>query len=157
MKGKIQNHITTLLTVGILCVLLTGCVEKCDVCGENGAKYELFGYRLCRECYVDVTGNEADENSVKEQIEIIDQNLNVRSSGNYFDYDVTVRNNSDETLSYIKVDIYLKDSSQNIIYSDWTNWSGTLPPGASTTLDTMIDYVDNVEYYSTIVTDIDID
>lgn len=28
------------------------------------------------------------------------------------------------------------------------NWSGSLPPGASTVLDTMIPYQDGVEYYS---------
>ena len=104
-----------------------------------------------------MTGHDADEDSVREQIEIVDQDLSVRDSGNYFDYKVTVKNNSDETLSYIQVDIYLKDASENIIHSDWTNWSGSLPPGASTTLDTMIDYVENVEYYSTVVADIDID
>lgn len=130
---------------------------KCDICGKSGASYELFGYHLCRDCHIDVTGHDADEDSVREQIEIVDQDLSVRDSGNYFDYKVTVKNNSDETLSYIQVDIYLKDASENIIHSDWTNWSGSLPPGASTTLDTMIDYVENVEYYSTVVADIDID
>lgn len=99
---------------------------------------------------------EEDEEDLTEQIEIVEQNLTERDSGHlawyedpdYYDYEVTVKNNSDETLSYIRVDIYLKDANQNIIYSDWTNWSGSLPPGASTVLDTMIPYQDGVEYYS---------
>lgn len=140
----------------VFCTFLSGCGKKCDVCGVNGADYELFGYHLCWDCYRSVM-DDSDEDKVKDEIEIVKQNLSVRSGGNYFDYEVTIKNNSDETLSYVKVNIYLKDASQNIIHSDWTNWSGSLPPGASTTLDTMIDYIDNVKYYSVSVADISID
>lgn len=157
MKKRKRYRMAVLLSACFFCLLLTGCGEKCDICGKSGASYELFGCHLCRDCHIDVTGNDADEDSVREQIEIVDQDLSVRDSGNYFDYKVTVKNNSDETLSYIQVDIYLKDASENIIHSDWTNWGGSLPPGASTTLDAMIDYVENVKYYSTVVADIDID
>ena len=90
---------------------------------------------------------------LSDQIEIVSQNLTTRSR-NYFDYEVTVRNNSDQEVSYIKVNIYLKDADENIIQSDWTNWSGSLPPDASTTLDTMLDYVDGVEFYSVTVAEV---
>lgn len=143
------------LVVILLCLSLSGCGTKCDICGEGGADYKLLGYNLCRECYMSVM-DDSDEDEVIGEIEIVEQNLNVRSSRNYFDYEVTVKNNSDKTLSYIKVNIYLKDAAQNIIHSDWTNWSGSLPPGASTTLDTMLDYVEGVQYYSVSVADVSI-
>ena len=114
MKKRKQYRMAVLLSACFFCLLLTGCGEKCDICGKSGASYELFGYHLCRDCHIDVTGHDADEDSVREQIEIVDQDLSVRDSGNYFDYKVTVKNNSDETLSYIQVDIYLKDASENI-------------------------------------------
>ena len=31
------------------------------------------------------------------------------------------KNNSDRSLSYIEINIYLMDVNDNIIYSDWTN------------------------------------
>lgn len=146
-----------ILSIILLCPLLSGCGgEKCDICGKTGADYKLFEYKLCRECYLSVMDN-SDEDKVIDEIEIVEQNLKIRSSRNYFDYEVTVKNNSKETLSYIEVNIYLKDSDGNIIHSDWTNWSGTLPPGASTTLDTIIDYVENVTYYSVSVTKVSVD
>ena len=56
---------------------------------------------------------EEDEEDLTEQIEIVEQNLTERDSGHlawyedpdYYDYEVTVKNNSDETLSYIRADI----------------------------------------------------
>ena len=119
------------------------------------------GYDATREAIIKYYGTSSDkaiswllaisdleDKELAKQIEIVDQDLSTRSSGNYFDYTVTVKNNSDETLRYIKVNIYLKDADENIIYSDWTNWSGSLPPGGSTVLDTMIPYQEGVEYYS---------
>ena len=121
------------------------------------------GYDAARDAIIDYYGRSSDkalswlmaisefedeDEELAEQVEIVDQNLSVRDTGNYFDYEVTVKNNSNETLSYIKVNIYLKDAGKNIIYSDWTNWSGSLPPDGSTVLDTMIPYQEGVEYYS---------
>ena len=91
--------------------------------------------------------SDQEDSNIKDLIEITDHNLSVTSSGDYFDYAATIKNNSDKTLSYIEINIYLLDSEKNIIYSDWTNWSGTLPPGASTIVDTMFDYIDGVHYY----------
>lgn len=119
------------------------------------------GYDAARDAIIDYYGRSSDktlswlmaisefeDEELAEQVEIVDQNLSVRDTGNYFDYEVTVKNNSDETLSYIEVNIYLKNASEEIIYSDWTNWSGSLPPGGFTMLDTMIPYQEGVEYYS---------
>lgn len=125
------------------------------------------GYDAARDAIIDYYGNSSEETiswlmviseledkELAEQVEIVNKNLSIRSSGNYYDCEVTVKNNSDKTLTYIKVNIYLRDANRNIIYSDWTNWSGSLPPGGSTVLDTMLPYQDGVEYYSVSVDEV---
>jgi flagellar basal body-associated protein FliL len=109
-----------------------------------------YGYSETGDSWVKVLGIQQDEKSQEKlinQIEIVEQNLGWEEYG-YRDYTVTLKNNSKETIRYIKVDIFLKDENKEIVHSDWTNWSGTLPPGASTTLDTTIKYSGNYMYYS---------
>lgn len=89
-----------------------------------------------------------------DQIEIVSQDLTLKNTGNYYDYTVTVKNNSDQTVNYIKVNIYLQDKDKNIIQSEWTNWSGNLPAGASTNLAKMIEYREGIEYYTVSVDEV---
>ena len=89
-----------------------------------------------------------------DQIEIVSQDLTLKNTGNYYDYTVTVKNNSNQTVNYIKVNIYLQDKDKNIIQSEWTNWSGNLPAGASTNLAKMIEYRDGIEYYTVSVDEV---
>lgn len=96
-----------------------------------------------------------DENEkFADEVKVIDQNLSATSSGSYYDYEATVQNNSDKSLSYIEINIYLMDVNDNIIYSDWTNWSGDLPPGATTVIDTMIPYQSGTVSYKVSIADV---
>lgn len=109
-----------------------------------------YGYSETGDSWVKVLGIQEDKKSQKKlinQIELVEHNLDWDISG-YHDYTVTLKNNSKETIRYIKVDIFLKDENKEIIHTDWTNWSGTLPPGASTTFDTTIKYSGYYTYYS---------
>lgn len=130
--------------------------------------YITEGYDAARELIYDYYGTSdtayswikvlytKEEEKVKDKLIIENQNLKTRSK-KYYDYDVTIYNGSDETLSYIEVTIYLKDYDEKIISTDWTNWSGTLPSGASVTLDTMIDKPkDTVYYYSVVIDEVSI-
>lgn len=85
------------------------------------------------------------DNKVKDKIKVIEQNLD--KDGKYYDYNVTLKNNSDSTVDYIKINIYLMDENKKIIHTDWTNWTGSLLPDASVKIDTMIDYVKGVKQY----------
>ena len=89
-----------------------------------------------------------------DQIEIVSQDLTLKNTGKYYDYTVTVKNNSNQTVNYIKVNIYLQDKDKNIIQSEWTNWSGNLPAGASTNLAKMIEYREGIEYYTVSVDEV---
>lgn len=81
-------------------------------------------------------GNFEDINNVKiEKVFVEDY------GGSYSSYDtigITIKNNSSKNISYVKVDLFIKDSSGNIINSDWTNDSSTIRPGATQTLTKMI-------------------
>lgn len=80
--------------------------------------------------------NQANKYDITSKVNVTDKQL-VRD-GDYYYFTGTIENNSDQTLSYVKVDIFLYDDLENLIGSEWTNWSGTLPPNGSTTIDTMI-------------------
>lgn len=74
--------------------------------------------------------------------------------GKYYYYTGTLNNDSNRTIKYIKYNIYMLNSKGKIVQSEWSNWSGTLPPGASTSIDTMIDAVSGVERYRTVIDEI---
>lgn len=64
-------------------------------------------------------------------------NLKLVRKGDYDYFTATLRNNTDDTLTYIKYNIFLFDEDGNIIQSEWSNWSGKLPPKSSTPIETM--------------------
>lgn len=49
----------------------------------------------------------------------------------YEDAVIYVQNNSNKDISYIRVDIFIKDKNGKIVQSDWTNDSSTIKSGAS--------------------------
>ena len=59
-----MKRFTSLILIATLfCMLLSGCGKKCYICGESGANYELVGYDLCHDCYMQVLENTEDEPS----------------------------------------------------------------------------------------------
>lgn len=44
------------------------------------------------------------------------------------------------TVDYFKYDIFGANDKGDIVVCEWSNWSGTLPSGASTSIDTMFKY-----------------
>lgn len=60
--------------------------------------------------------------------------------GDYVYVEGTLKNNSPDYITYVKYNIMIGDEEGNIIQCEWSNWSGTLPPGASTPVHTMIRY-----------------
>lgn len=98
---------------------------------------------------------DTESQKVVDDLEVVDQSLVL--DGNYFDYETQIKNNSDQTITYIKVNIYLFDENGEIVNTDWTNWSGTLPPGGSTYLDTMIKNTGDVDKFKTEIEEASID
>ena len=72
------------------------------------------------------------------QLKIMNQEYH--QDGNYIYAKITVKNNSDLTLQYVKTDIFAFESinSKNPIDSYWTNSDSTVPPNGSVVLDKMI-------------------
>ena len=58
-----KRFTSLILTATLFCLLLSGCGKKCYICGESGANYELVGYDLCHDCYMQVLENTEDEPS----------------------------------------------------------------------------------------------
>jgi integrase/recombinase XerD len=49
----------------------------------------------------------------------------------YVNVNVTINNGGTTAINYIKINLYYKDSSGNIIRSEWTNDDSDIEPGAS--------------------------
>nr|WP_278336807.1 FxLYD domain-containing protein [Clostridium frigidicarnis] len=58
---------------------------------------------------------------------------------------MTVKNTGNKNIRYVKVNIFMYDSNNNIIDSYWTNSSSLIKPGAKLELEKMIPYKDNYE------------
>lgn len=95
---------------------------------------------------------EAENAKIVDDLKVEDQSLVL--DGNYYDYEAQIKNNSNKTVTYIKVNIYLYDEDGNMVNTEWTNWSGSLPPGGSTYIDTMIKDTGNIEKFKTEIAEV---
>lgn len=89
--------------------------------------------------------SEGDKERLVNDLEIVEDSLT--KDGKYCDYEAQIKNNSDQTITYMEINLYLMDDNENIIDTDWTNWSGSLPPGGSTYVDTMVEYRVGISKY----------
>lgn len=69
--------------------------------------------------------------------EIVKVELNRDYGSQYYDVDTTIKNVGSKNIRYIKLNIYYKDSSGNIVKSDWTNDNAIIKPGATQTISKM--------------------
>lgn len=92
------------------------------------------------------TGMSAEEYNVKNNVKIVELDNEYTGSG-YGDLHITIQNNSNRNIRYVKLNIYFKDESGNIIKSDWTNDRSIILPGAKQTISKMVKY-DGWKYFS---------
>ncbi len=52
-------------------------------------------------------------------------------SSDYVDINVTVTNEGEKSISYIKINLFFEDENGKIVKSDWTNDTSIIKPGAS--------------------------
>ena len=71
------------------------------------------------------------------KVEIVKVELNRDYGSQYYDVDTTIKNVGSKNIRYIKLNIYYKDSSGNIVKSDWTNDNAIIKPGATQTISKM--------------------
>lgn len=96
------------------------------------------------------------QDTVNESIEIIDKSI--ATYNNETRVNVTVKNNTNKTTGYIRVDVFFYDSDGNQVDTEWTNTSDKLKPGG--TMDFKISVKNlssSVEKYSIEVTDVSYD
>ncbi len=80
-------------------------------------------------------GSISDYNSVSiSKVEIKDRRYN----SDYVDIDITVNNDGEKSVRYIKINLFFKDTSGEIIKSNWTNDNAIIKPGASQVITKMV-------------------
>ncbi|MBO5162443.1 MAG: hypothetical protein J6B69_09650 [Lachnospiraceae bacterium] len=73
---------------------------------------------------------------IVDRVKIVDDSL--VADGDYFYYTGQIKNNTEETITYLKYTIYIYDQEGNLVNSDWSNWTGTLKPDSTIMVDTMV-------------------
>ena len=103
-----------------------------------------------------VASKETVQDTTKPNIEIIDKSI--ATYNNETRVNVTVKNNTNKTTRYIRVDVFFYDSEGNQVDTEWTNTSDKLKSGG--TMDFTIsvrNLSSSVEKYSVEVTDVSYD
>ena len=94
---------------------------------EEKAKYSSLGIGSSKSSSSSKSTTTKPEDKIK--LSISPSSISVAKD--YEDAVIYVQNNSNKDISYIRVDIFIKDKNGKIVQSDWTNDSSTIKSGAS--------------------------
>lgn len=70
---------------------------------------------------------------------------------------LTVKNNSDKTITYFKYDIFMKNDKGDIIDSDWSNSSKTILPDAQAMVESYVEMPTGTTNYSVKITEVKVE
>ena len=96
---------------------------------EEKAKYSSLGIGSSKSSSSSSSKSTTTKPEDKIKLSISPSSISVAKD--YEDAVIYVQNNSNKDISYIRVDIFIKDKNGKIIQSDWTNDSSTIKSGAS--------------------------
>lgn len=96
---------------------------------EEKAKYSSLGIGSSKSSSSSSSKSTTTKPEDKIKLSISPSSISVAKD--YEDAVIYVQNNSNKDISYIRVDIFIKDKNGNIVQSDWTNDSSTIKSGAS--------------------------
>ncbi len=103
-----------------------------------------------------VASKETVQDTVNQSIEIIDKSI--ATYNNETRVNVTVKNNTNKTTRYIRVDVFFYDSEGNQVDTEWTNTSDKLKPGGTMDFKLSVKNLSSsAEKYSVEVTDVSYD
>lgn len=94
---------------------------------EEKAKYSSLGIGSSKSSSSSKSTTTKPEDKIKPSI----SPSSISVAKDYEDAVIYVQNNSNKDISYIRVDIFIKDKNGKIVQSDWTNDSSTIKSGAS--------------------------
>ena len=94
---------------------------------EEKAKYSSLGIGSSKSS----SSSKSTTNKPEDKIELSISPSSISVAKDYEDAVIYVQNNSNKDISYIRVDIFIKDKNGKIVQSDWTNDSSTIKSGAS--------------------------
>lgn len=94
---------------------------------EEKAKYSSLGIGSSKSSSSSKSTTTKPEDKIK--LSISPSSISVAKD--YEDAVIYIQNNSNKDISYIRIDIFIKDKNGKIVQSDWTNDSSTIKSGAS--------------------------
>ena len=96
---------------------------------EEKAKYSSLGIGSSKSSSSSSSKSTTTKPEDKIKLSISPSSISVAKD--YEDAVIYVQNNSNKDISYIRVDIFIKNKNGKIVQSDWTNDSSTIKSGAS--------------------------
>lgn len=75
-----------------------------------------------------------------------DKNL---SFSDYRDINITIKNNGNENINYVKINLYFKDKNGNVIKSDWANDDSCIKSNSRQTITDTVKVTKDIDIFST--------
>ncbi|MDY6152621.1 MAG: FxLYD domain-containing protein [Terrisporobacter sp.] len=94
---------------------------------EEKAKYSSLGIGSSKS----ISSSKSTTTKPEDKIKLSISPSSISVAKDYEDAVIYIQNNSNKDISYIRVDIFIKDKNGKIVQSDWTNDSSTIKSGAS--------------------------
>jgi hypothetical protein len=79
-----------------------------------------------------------ESDSKDTSLKIIKTEISFKASNKYQTVKITVQNNKQEDINYVKVGMHFKNSNGEVVQSDWTISDSVIKPGASQTIEKMV-------------------
>lgn len=98
---------------------------------EEKAKYSSLGIGSSKSSSSSSSSSKSTTTKPEDKIKLSISPSSISVAKDYEDAVIYVQNNSNKDISYIRVDIFIKDKNGKIVQSDWTNDSSTIKSGAS--------------------------
>lgn len=94
---------------------------------EEKAKYSSLGIGSSKS----ISSSKSTTTKPEDKIKLSISPSSISVAKDYEDAVIYIQNNSNKDISYIRIDIFIKDKNGKIVQSDWTNDSSTIKSGAS--------------------------
>ena len=138
LREILMSAFGVLILIVVICVFI-GMFKNPSISNNNNTKTTSSSVATSSNIKTD-TSNAKVETKVNTEpnLKIIKKDMKSTYSSDYRDINITVQNNGTDNINYVKINLFFKDDSGNIIKSEWTNDSSCIKPNATQVITKMV-------------------